>query len=87
MLGAEIGRGGMGSVVAAEQSSLQRTVALKYPLGKKLTSRFIEEAYVSAYLNHPSIIQIHDLVIGPNGVQGLVMPLIEAAKLAQQSDG
>lgn len=61
----EIGRGGMGAVFAARQQSLRRDIAVKkiHDAGKSAGTqkRFLEEAYVTAYLGHPNIVPVHDL--------------------------
>ncbi|HUU42658.1 MAG TPA: protein kinase, partial [Planctomycetota bacterium] len=62
----ELGRGGMGIIYKAEQTSLGRFVALKvlYPhlVNDAITvKRFNHEARATALLNHPNIVQIFDV--------------------------
>ena len=67
-----IGTGGMGVVYAAEQTSLQRTVALKvvrpeFLLLKTARERFQREIEAIARLQHPGIVPI--LAVGNEGAQ------------------
>src|SRR5262249_53133502 len=67
----ELGRGGMGVVYKAKQHGLDRIVALKMILAGSHASeqelaRFQAEAAVIALLQHPNIVQIHD-VVGHDG--------------------
>ncbi len=61
-----IGRGGMGAVYEAEQTSLRRIVALKVPLASLMAEdrayadRFLREARTAAQLNDPNVVQVHD---------------------------
>jgi serine/threonine protein kinase/tetratricopeptide (TPR) repeat protein len=62
----EIGRGGMGVVYKAEDTKLDRTVALKFLAPHALGSgvdkeRFIHEAKAAASLNHPNICTIFEI--------------------------
>jgi serine/threonine protein kinase len=61
-----LGRGGMGVVYKARQTSLNRLVALKMILsgahaGSSERERFLREAAAVAQLQHPHILQIYDL--------------------------
>jgi len=62
----KIGEGGMGAVFQARQNSMDRIVALKV-LHKTMVSdesfveRFINEARAAGRLNHPNVIQVHDV--------------------------
>ena len=62
----ELGRGGMGVVCLARQIALNRSVALKMILGGEMASaaalgRFRIEAEAVARLQHPGIVQIHEI--------------------------
>ncbi|UCC80166.1 MAG: protein kinase [Candidatus Zixiibacteriota bacterium] len=62
----KLGSGGMGEVYLAEDTRLNRQVALKFlPIhlssDKALNTRFINEAQAAAKLNHPNIITIFEV--------------------------
>ena len=61
----ELGRGGMGVVYKARQTTLNRPVAIKMILGGKYTdplaqARFLVEAEVIARLSHPHVVQVFE---------------------------
>ncbi len=83
VLGAEIARGGMGRVVEATDTLLGRVVALKEALSSDpdALERFAREIRITARLEHPSIVPVHDGGKGENGVPYYVMRKIEGRPL------
>ncbi|MFK8115630.1 MAG: protein kinase [Rubripirellula sp.] len=81
----EIGRGGMGVVYRATQSSLRRTVAIKLlPLTSVLDprqlTRFQQEAEAAASLQHPNIVPV--FAVGcQRGIHYYAMQLIRGTSL------
>jgi eukaryotic-like serine/threonine-protein kinase len=80
-----LGRGGMGEVYAAEDTKLNRTVALKVlpqmtAADPERLSRFQREAKAIAALNHPNIVTIYS-VEDADGVHFLAMELVEGKPL------
>ena len=62
----QIGRGGMGEVFLAEDTSLGRRVALKFLPGElqqhpTARQRFLREAKAAAALDHPYICKIYEI--------------------------
>jgi serine/threonine protein kinase len=83
---AEIGRGGMGVVYKARQLSLKRTVALKMILagthaGHDAVARFHAEAEAVARLQHPHIVQIHE-ISSHNGCPFFSLEYVDGGSLA-----
>jgi serine/threonine protein kinase/WD40 repeat protein len=70
----ELGRGKQGVVYAAKQKGLGRTVAIKLvikgPAGsveRDKLNRFVREAEITAALDHPNILPIHELAVTSGG--------------------
>ena len=80
-LGEELGRGGMGLVNVANQQVFDREVAVKRLLGgdtdRDAAMKFFAEALVTAQLEHPHIVPIHDLMANAEGQLQLVMKRVE----------
>ena len=66
VIGAEIARGGMGSILQTKDVNLRRNIVTKVLLNKQsklATLRFIEEAQITGQLEHPNIPPVYDLGI------------------------
>ena len=87
-----LGSGGMGVVYKAEDTNLDRTVALKFLAAHLLESeehkqRFLREAKATASLEHPNICMLHEVgeadghVFLAMGYRGLRIRLRSAFRL------
>jgi WD40 repeat protein/serine/threonine protein kinase len=88
----EIARGGQGVVLAVWDEKLHRHLAMKVALapadasnpGMPRTnslSRFLEEAHVTAQLDHPGIVPVHDLGLDPERRVYFTMKLVKGRDL------
>lgn len=77
----EIARGGMGVIYQGFQKNLYRDVALKKirfstSFSKRKQERFIAEAVITAFLDHPNIVPVYDLGKEANGEMVISMKLV-----------
>ena len=84
-----LGRGGMGTVYLAEDTVLERKVAIKViregftePLD--LAARFRREARNAAGFSHPHVVRVYDFGVDRSGRPFLVMELLEGSTLRER---
>lgn len=88
-LGNELGRGGMGAVYLAEDSLLDRKVAIKVfhldDVSAELAERMRHEARTLARLEHPNIVPVYDFGQLPGGRLYYSMKYVEGSRLDEQT--
>ena len=87
---AKLGEGGMGVVYKAEDTKLERPVALKFLASHLLQNedarkRFRREAKAAAALRHPNVCPIHEIAEA-DGRTFMVLAFIEAKALTSESN-
>jgi hypothetical protein len=80
-----LGRGGMGQVIAVEDPTLHRELAMKIlgvadDAGEAL-SRFLDEAQLTAELQHPGVVPVHELGRLENGQPYFTMQAVRGRTL------
>ena len=86
----KLGEGGMGEVFKAQDTKLDRFVALKF-LPSNLTTneeqkaRFIQEAKTASAMNHPNVCTIYDIQEN-NDQLFIVMEFVEGETLKDKKD-
>ena len=81
-----LAQGGMGAVLLIKDGDFQRPAAMKVMLSRyaqnaEAMERFLAEAQVTAQLEHPNIVPIHDLGIMEDGTVYFTMKYIEGESL------
>ncbi len=82
----ELGAGGMGRVHLAWDTWLEREVAIKEPRTPEAIAALSREVRVTAGLEHPGIVAVHDIVASPNGQPWFVMPVVRGRSMARELD-
>lgn len=80
---AELGGGGMGRVRLVHDRWLERLVAVKEPVTEADARRLWREAHITARLEHPGIVPIYDLGLGPDGTPWYAMRVVRGRSLAE----
>src|SRR5690606_20248454 len=78
-LGSMLGHGGMGEVWSAKQPRIGRNVAVKRIRGLLTDDKledFAREARISAFLEHPNIVPVHDLIMEQEDSPMMAMKLV-----------
>ncbi len=96
----ELGRGGIGRVMVAEDDHLGRPVAIKQLLKQGVTRlddpnltsdptlmRFLLEAKVTSQLEHPGIVPVHEVGMRQDGSFYYTMKVVKGKTLKQLSTG
>ena len=81
----EHGRGGLGRVSRAHDRELGRDVAIKELIsrGRMDEVRFLREALITARLEHPSIVPVHEAGRWPDGTAFYAMKLVSGRPLRE----
>ncbi|QDV47046.1 Serine/threonine-protein kinase PrkC [Stieleria neptunia] len=84
----QIGKGGMGLVYHAYDSTFDREVAIKvllknYQGRDEACQRFFQEARTTARLQHPGIVSVYDMGISDDGQPFFAMKLVEGRTLSE----
>jgi serine/threonine-protein kinase len=79
-------RGGLGEIYLARDEECRREVALKTiqvgPAGDEANrARFLREAEITAGLQHPGIVPVYGMLIGPDGLPQYAMRFIQGETL------
>ncbi len=87
----KIGQGGMGTVYRAQDTTLDREVAIKvlpeqFTQDPQRLARFEREAKLLASLNHPNIAAIHSFEHSDQ-IHFLVLELVEGLEVAHETGG
>ena len=92
----EVARGGMGVIYRVRDTELNRTLAMKVMAAVPaestdnpsvtLLSRFLEEAQLTAQLDHPGIASVHELGIDDQGRPFFTMKLIKGREFSRIVD-
>ncbi len=82
----EAGKGGMAVVHIARDLELVRKVALKRLAGsaaahQEVQARFLREVQISAQLDHPNIVPVYGLEVGPEGAPAYAMKFVQGQTL------
>ena len=90
---AEVARGGMGVIYRVQDKALHRTLAMKVMSDRathssqassaSVTSRFHEEAQVTAQLDHPGIVSVHELSVDSAGRPFFTMKLVKGREFSE----
>ena len=85
VFGREIGRGGMGRVLAARDRRIGRPVAIKeiLDLSPTLAARFEREARLTARLQHPGIVPVYEIGRFAEGRAFYAMPRLPGTTLRE----
>jgi hypothetical protein len=88
-VGSLLGRGGLADVHAARDERLGREVALKRlrHLGGTSRRRFLREARVTAQLEHPHIVPVHDAGMEPDGTPFYTMKYVRGTSMSEALAG
>jgi len=83
-----IGKGGMGEIVLCVEQNTLRQVAMKRMLPTAVKharqrARFVEEAQVTAQLEHPNIVPVHELGRDSRGAIYFTMKLVKGRSLSE----
>jgi serine/threonine-protein kinase len=79
-----LGEGGMAAVWAAQHEVTKRHVAIKVlkgPAHPELIQRFIREARAANAVQHPNVVQVHDVFELEHGLAAMVMDRFEGESL------
>ncbi len=80
-----LGAGATGQVMLAHDQTFDREVAMKVMIGRggPAAARFVREARITASLEHPGIVPIHDLDFTPGGAGYFTMRRIVGRSLGE----
>lgn len=85
VLSGRLGQGSQGVVFALRDRDAQRTVALKTLNGRDVerddVSRFLHEVQITAQLEHPGVVPVHDVGVLPDGTVFYTMKRVEGVVL------
>ncbi len=86
IIGHELGSGSVGQVIEARDQHLGRQVAIKIlhegeGLSRDGIARFVAEAQITAQLEHPSVVPVHEIGIMPGGMPYFSMKLVKGRSL------
>ncbi len=83
-IGKVVARGGMGAILDAREATTERTVAMKVMLDTNDAgdiARFLNEAKITAQLEHPNIVPVHELSVDENGQPFYTMKMVQGITL------
>src|SRR5205085_2506409 len=86
-----LGEGGMGTVAAAFDRETGRTIAIKTLRAdvagdRAIARRFLNEARITAQLEHPAVIPVYDLGALPDGRPYYAMRVVKQRSLREVLD-